>query len=318
MSKPRALPLLLAFALLASAIPAAGPALASAAGSTATIAVGKGTSLSSARHRSERRRGYGAAKRKLAAGRKGGGVQKAVALASSSPSTSGLLFKASRINEFWLNQSAPGAVTEVPDPTGSGETAIQMNVSDSDVAPITPTENPRAELISDPIFEAGSEFWASAKFYLPTEFPTTVPGWLTLLEGPYGAPYAGTPPWHIEVSGSSIRWARNNTYNWDVPWEMPVVRGSWVNVLLHERFASDGWIEMWINGQPITFFAGHSYNPNHVAPTTRLAMQTMDSTTNGGPSAIHEMNYRQVGMFSSVSVLEGPLAIGTSRESVSD
>ncbi len=227
-----------------------------------------------------------------------------------------LLFKATHIEEFWLNQSAPGAVTEVPDPAGSGESVFQMTVGDKDVYPITPTENPRAELVSTPTINPGDELWWSSKFYLPSSFPSSIPSWLTLMEGPYGSPFNGTPPWHIEVSGEHIQWSRNGTYNWDVPWQMPLVKNSWVSVMVHEKFASEGWVEMWIDGKPIDFFSASTYNPNHVAPTQRLKMQTMDASNDTGPNAIHLMNYRKVGMFNSVTLDEGPLAIGTTQESV--
>jgi hypothetical protein len=235
---------------------------------------------------------------------------------SSGTAAGNLLFKAERLGEFWLNQSAPGAVTEVADPTGAGGSVLQMTVQNSDVYPLTPTDNPRAELLSEPIFTDGSEFWASAKFFLPSSFPTSVPGWLTLLEGPFGEPFAGSPPWHIEVNGEGIRWQRNGTYSWDIPWEMPLVRERWVEVLIHERYAHDGWIEMWIDGESVDFFAQSSFNPRHEPATHRLAMETMDASTDEGPGAIHEMNYREAGMFATTTVYQGPLAIGTTRASV--
>lgn len=226
-----------------------------------------------------------------------------------------VLFSGTRLSQY-LNQSAPGAVTEIPDPAGSGESVFQLNVSNADVFPITPTENPRAELVSDQNIRGGAEFWASMKFYLPTSFPTSTSNWLTLLEGPYGEPWAGTPPWHLEVNGDKIQWQRNGTYNWDIPWQMNLVRGSWVNVLLHERFAGDGWIEMWINGQPVTFFANTNWNPGKEPTATKLMMQTMDSSTNIGPSSFHLMNYRKAGILETATVDQGPLRIGTTRASV--
>jgi Polysaccharide lyase len=217
----------------------------------------------------------------------------------------------------FLNQSAKGAISEVPDPAGSGESVFKMTVGDNDVYPITPTENPRAELVSPPMATNGTEFWATMKFFLPAEFPSSVPGWLTLLEGPYGPPFEGSPPWHIEVNGSNIQWVRNGTYGYDVPWSMPLTKNSWVNVMIHEKFAANGWIEMWINGQQINFFGGGTYNPNHVAATTRLAMQTMDASTDGGGgNSIHLMNYRERGMFESATVYEGGLNVGNTRASI--
>lgn len=236
---------------------------------------------------------------------------------TSEPSPSSeLLFSGSRIGDFWLNQSAPGAVTEVPDPAGGSRSVFKMTVADTDVYPITPTENPRAQLMSPPTIQPGDEIWWHSSFYLPAEFPSSVPGWLNLLEGPYGAPFNGSPPWQIQVVGNYIQWTRNKTYGYDVPWRMPLVKEKWVDVLVHERFGSSGWVEMWIDGQPITFFAGGTYNPSRVAPTTHLNMATMDSSNNGGPNSIILQSYRQAGMFSSVSVFEGSLQIGRTRASV--
>ena len=55
------------------------------------------------------------------------------------------LFSASRPKDFWLLQAAPGAITEAPDPAGSGETVLRFTVNNQDVYPATPTEDPRAK-----------------------------------------------------------------------------------------------------------------------------------------------------------------------------
>ncbi|MGN6557231.1 MAG: heparin lyase I family protein, partial [Solirubrobacterales bacterium] len=182
--------------------------------------------------------------------------------------------------------------------------------------PITPTENPRAQVMSPPKIEPGDEIWWHSSFYLPANFPSSVPGWLNLLEGPYGGPFNGSPPWQIQVVGNSIQWTRNKTYSWDVPWKMPLVKEKWVDVVVHERFGSSGFVEMWVDGQPVTFFSGGTNNPLHVAPTTHLNMATMDSSNNGGANSIILQSYRKAGMFSSVTVFEGPLTVGKSQASV--
>jgi len=229
---------------------------------------------------------------------------------------SAVLFRGAHIRDFAVAQSAPGAISEVPDPAGSGETVFKMTVSDNDGYPVTPTENPRAELISPFTIEAGDEFWWSAKFFLPAEFPSSTPNFVTLLQGPFGPPAAGTPPFHIEANGGVLKWQRNSTYGWDVPWQMPQVRDQWVEVLVHERFASDGFIELWVDGQQVTFFASSPYNPRHLPPTTRLEMATLDSSNDGGPQALFLQQYRKKGMYPSLTVYQGPLTIGTSREAV--
>jgi hypothetical protein len=223
--------------------------------------------------------------------------------------------QAARIKDFWLNQSAPGAITEVPDPAGSGQQVFKFTVGDSDETQGS-TPNPRGELISTPNITSGAEFWWSTKFFLPADFPASTPNFVTLMQGPYGTPNNGTPPFHIEANSGVLKWQRNATYNWDIPWQMPEVRNQWVTVMIHERFASDGFVEMWINGQQITFFSSGSSNPNHVAPTTRLAMATMDSSNNGGANALYLQQYRKKGMYPSLTTYEGPLSIGPTRASV--
>ena len=230
--------------------------------------------------------------------------------------TGGLLFRGEKISDFPMNQSAPGAVSEVPDPTGSGQSVFQMTVKNSDVYPVTPTSDPRAQLLSPAIIDDGEEFWWSGSFFLPSDFPTDVPGWLTVMEGPYGEPFDGTPPWHIEVNGDSLRWQRNDTYDWDIPWEMPLVRNSWVDVTVHEKFGAEGWVEMWVNGQQSTFFAQDANNPNHEPQSTRISMATRDHSNDQGPNFTVIQSYRKAGMFGTVSLFQGPMAIGTSKAAV--
>jgi Polysaccharide lyase len=191
-----------------------------------------------------------------------------------------------------------------------------MTVNNKDVYPITPTAGPRAQLLSPAIIKPGDEIWWNSKFYLPASFPSVVPHWLNLLEGPYGPPYNGSPPWEVSVVGSELRWQRNGTYNWDIPWQMPLIKESWVHVLLHERFGTNGFVEMWIDGQQVTFFANSSHNPNHEPPTQRLNMETMDASNDEGPNFAVIQSYREPNMFESVTIFQGPMELGSTRASV--
>jgi outer membrane biosynthesis protein TonB len=225
------------------------------------------------------------------------------------------IFAGEELGDFETVEAAKGAITEVPDPLGSGQTVLKMTVDDDDVYPITPTENPRAQALSPDIIENGDEFWLQTKFLLPQDFPSKIPGWVGL-GSIYGEPFGGPSPWQLDIEGEHINWPRNSLYNWDVPWQMPIVKGQWITVLLHERFAKDGWVEMWVNGQPITFFSSGGYNPSQIAPTQHLEMQTMDKSNNGGPNAAKIANYRLEGMFDSLTVYFGTLKLGETRESV--
>jgi len=211
-------------------------------------------------------------------------------------------------------QAAPGAITEVLDPLGTGETVLRYTVDDGDVAPITPTENPRAQLLTPDMFNPGDELWLKTKFLVPADFPT-VDGWMTLLSL-YGSPFNGPSPWHVEIVGDDLHWTRNSTYGFDVPWQMPLPKGVWVTVLLHERFATDGFVELWIDGQQVTFFAGGTHNPSGHLPTTKLEMQTVDRSNNGGPNSVRVAQYRKVGMFETATIYYGKLLIGSTRAAV--
>src|SRR4051794_4275471 len=283
----------------------------------ASLALATGTASAAAHGKGHRAHGVA----RLANARALGGHHRAAhrqnrMSAGKAYSSADVLFRGARIGDFHENQSAPGAVTEVPDPAGSGAQVFKMTVKNSDVYPLTPTADPRAQLTSPAIIDPGEEFWWSGKFFLPSDFPSSVPGWLTVMEGPYGAPFDGTPPWHIEVNGDHIQWTRNDTYDYDVPWQMPLVRNQWVDVVVHERFAADGWVEMWVDGQQIAFFGSNTYNPSHEAPTIRLSMATRDHSNDEGPNFTVIQSYRKAGMFSSVSLFQGPMAIGRTRAAV--
>lgn len=232
-------------------------------------------------------------------------------------SSAGLRFLGASLGDYALNLSAPGAISEVPDPAGGPERVLEMTVDNDDVYPVTPTDDPRAQLQTPTRLSVGSSFWWRAKFFLPRDFPKSVPGWLVVLEGPYGPPFDGTPPWHVEINQNHIQWGRNSTYDWDVPWQMPLVRDQWVNVLMHCRFAEHGFVEMWVDGERVRFFGGDTFNPSHHRPTRRLLMRTRDSSNDGGTNFAVVMNYRERNMFNSVTVYQGETAVGPTFASVS-
>jgi hypothetical protein len=230
------------------------------------------------------------------------------------PSNPDLLFDGARIDDFGLIQAAPNAITEVPDPAGSDEQVLKLTVDDGDVAPITPTENPRAQALSPGVIHDGDDFWLETKFLLPKDLPE-IPSWFGLVSI-YGAPFDGPSPWCIEINENEFRWQRNGNSDWDIPWRAPLIKGSWVTILTHERFAEDGFIEMWVNGEQITFFQPGNHNPDHHPQTTRLQMATMDSSNYAAPNAAKIMQYRKVGMFKTASVYFDHLKLGKTRAAV--
>jgi hypothetical protein len=231
------------------------------------------------------------------------------------PTPAGLLFNGTTASDYSI-EAAPQAVTEVPDPAGSGRSVFDLNVNNQDVAPITPTENPRAQMLSPALIHPGDEFWLETKFYLPKGMPY-VPGWMSLVSI-YGPPFAGSSPWQITIYEHEIRWMRNFQHDNDIPWKYPVsaAEGNWTTVLLHEKFATDGFVEMWVDGQQIKFFPRGNRNPAGEPETTRVEMATMDPSNDAGPNSAKIMQYRLVNMFQTASVYFQPLRLGTTRESV--
>jgi hypothetical protein len=201
--------------------------------------------------------------------------------------------------------------TEVPDPLGSGETVFKLEVPDRP-SPV----DPRLQLNSGQIIKNGEEFWWHASFMLPEEFPSYIPQWFNIMEGPYGSPFNGSPPVSLGINGAEVDWQRNATYNFDVPYSVPLEKGRWIDVLWHIKFATEGWVELWIDGEQITFFEPGTYNPSKLPETQRLNMKTRDSSNNGADNAIYLQNYRESEMFESVTIYEGPTSVGPNRTDV--
>jgi hypothetical protein len=205
--------------------------------------------------------------------------------------------------------------SEVLDPAGSGERVIKMAVRETDVSE-GETESVRAQLRAPPVIRPGEEFWWHSRFYLPVSFPEEGPQYLLLMEGPFGPPETGSPPFSIGVSGEHIEWERDQTYN-DVPWQTSLKRGQWIDVLAHIKFAAEGWIELWIDGEKITFFeSGTSVNPHEEAATQRLEMATLDAFNGTGPDRLYIQSYRPLGGFPSLTIYQGGMKYGPDRPDV--
>lgn len=204
------------------------------------------------------------------------------------------LFYGDQISDFAeVIQAAPGRITEVPDPLSSGQKVIAMTVNDSDVAPLTPTNNPRAQLQTNRIIKPGMEFYIATEILFPSNFPS-FDNWMTLLSV-YGAPYGGSGSFHIASYGKTLQWEEH----WEGP---PLVRGRWMPLLMHGLFEYDGWGEVEIDGHP-------SGKIN--APIRQRGVN------DGADNDVRLEQYRSHGMIpGSATLYFKPLLIGTTRASV--
>lgn len=217
----------------------------------------------------------------------------------------GLMFDGTHVGNFALIQSAAdNRIQEVPDPVGNGPNALRFRVPDGDVYPLTPTSSPRAQALSPPIIHRGQEFWIHDQVLLPRGFPSNLL-WFGLA-AVYGPPEDGSSPVALQVVENEIVIKRNSTYGYDRPWSMPLVTGRWIDYVLHERFGNDGWIELWIDGQRMTFKNGDQ----------RLNMQTMDFSNDQGTNHVRITNYRPAGVANEVTVYHRGFKVGRTKESV--
>ena len=213
--------------------------------------------------------------------------------------------------------SAANAPSGAPAPR-AGKYAAQFHVLDTDVAPCTSTDNPRAELESPSLFSPGDERWEAWSVYVPSSHPAPActkcaNGTFFAFQEDYGAPFDGPPAmgWYFDfgVSPNLFSMDRGQQYKDDQPWLSPLLTGQWVDFLVHKKFSNTddgtGFVEAWENGSPITF---------STCNCTRLSTQTMHATQTS--LAFYMTAYRAAGLFDSFDTYYDEVRIGTTQASV--
>jgi hypothetical protein len=206
----------------------------------------------------------------------------------------------------------PERVSIVSDPLGSGRQVARLAPLDSDTGP---TSSPRAQLDPPQNIRDGDRVWFGFSLLLPSDFPV-VPagGWVNFGEI-YGAPYGGASPTKIYIDGSTgdfIGWRRSATYNDDMPWKMPVLRGQWMDFAIQARMSEDesvGYYEIWVN-------TGKGWRQQLLNGKQRLYTKTRDFTNNVGNSNAAIKLYRKPGMFDQLVAYFGSHKVGDTLESV--
>ncbi|HEV7561872.1 MAG TPA: heparin lyase I family protein [Solirubrobacterales bacterium] len=236
--------------------------------------------------------------------------------------TEAILFEAQHLGDFTsIFRCLPERTTEVVDPLGSAGTVMDFTVLDTDVLEnkactgTEPNNDPRAQGLSSEFVKAGDEFWLRTKFLIPKSFPEwpKLSGEFITLISLFGAPNTGSSPWRIEVRGNQFVYERNATYNnetihdKEAPWVAPLEKGTWVELMTHERFDEKGWLEMWFNGSPVKFFG----------ETFKLEMATRDSSNNAGNNSFRIGQYRKAGMIKeAASIYFQFIKVGSTKASV--
>jgi hypothetical protein len=203
------------------------------------------------------------------------------ATAGASQNDGRVLFSGARPSSWPLNQSAAASrVQEVPDPAGGAGDALRFEAFNKDVFPLTPTHNPRAQLITPLTVRPGGQFWESFEVYVPESFPVaaTYRGWLALGSPAYGAPWAGSPSTNLLITGGDFRFQRNGygAHPWQITWQTPLILGRWTRFTWHIGFSKDGFVQLFMNGAPQALADGNT-------SSTTLHMPVIDPTDSKGP-----------------------------------
>lgn len=210
---------------------------------------------------------------------------------------------ADSLSDFYLQGTK---VVEDVAPDGSLDKVLRFDCNGTDGTNIT--ENPRAQAKLEGL-TLPKEFWWSGAFWLPTTFPTNVPGWWNLLEGPYAPPYNGSPPVSIQLSGNRLQWISNEWHTgkdqimWSLPYAPLIGKKTSYKIIVEQsaKKEANGLVEMWING----------------AQMCSAAWPTLDGSNYQGPQNLWLQSYRKLGMFSqTISLYHWFPKIGATRASV--
>lgn len=261
----------------------------------------------------------------------GSGLEDWTIVASIAPPPDpNLIFYGQRLDDFAQVLAAPGRVTEVIDPAGSNERVFRLLTKNEDIEPITPTGDPRAQLITPSLWYPGAEYYVHGKTFFPLSFPVLTEGQFFQYTEIFGWPFEGVAPYALYVAmeeGKEFhRWQRNATYGFDVPWDyqFPLERGKWVDWIVRVRLAEGppnkehgGLIEMWFNGVKVPFFnPAYSYNPKGHAETSALVMSILDLSNDENANAFYIGQYRKHNSMEEAVIYQAPLKIGLTKESV--
>jgi hypothetical protein len=212
----------------------------------------------------------------------------------------------------WFDQSAnPTRVSPVLDPKGGSDKVLRFEALNQDVYPLTPTDNPRAQLITPyNILRYGHSFWETYEVYLPRSFPKakTHGAWIALGSPFYGGPCNGPPSVSMMIEDGKFRW-RTNAHS-QVPgsilWQSPIVTGKWSRFTWHIDPTRHGHVELYVNDRPVLV----SYN-GHIGEGATLPV--VDASNKGGPWFSQLSVYYGLNAFSAVTIYFRKFTIATTR-----
>ena len=222
------------------------------------------------------------------------------------------------LSQYKVQECAPGRTTVVRDPKGADRNVIRFTVRDTDVAPCTPTGNPRAQALSPSLLRPGGDYWIGWAVLVPDDFPRTTGAgdeWISL-GSIYGPPADGNGSNGISMNTSpgaeEFYYRRGAEYDFDQPWQMPLVRGRWVDFVFHVKLSADpkvGYREQWVD-------SGSGWAQSKLAGQSRFFTSTFGEANGGAPNVSKISLYRRRGIMETATLYFAGHRIGTSFDSV--
>jgi hypothetical protein len=214
-------------------------------------------------------------------------------------------FQTRNLTQWTSNQSASAVrvqiLTDTP-PPGYGQYA-RLLTYDTDVYPLTPTDNPRSQLVGPNTLWEGRQlqisWWTripSAVGSLSYTLPTWSSGFWEFFEL-WGWPYYGSPGVEFQIHHSNDVIQLNRSpypfQSGDTPWTAPLVTDTWLCFRLRASVSSDinvGWLELDYANDGTANVVSQSLSGQTRLPTKVLH----DGTVRG--AAVYQNNYRSLGL----------------------
>lgn len=150
----------------------------------------------------------------------------------------------------WGRQCAPNDALgkRLREITYEGRGTLALAAHETDVAPLTPNSNPRAQLCSPRLIDQGATYRVEVSLNVPsTALPATLDGsagaWVEFVQFDVGPPFAGSPPLRI-MTQDGVKFGLREADGWPYPWYVPLVRDSWWTFRMDFLHAVDGWYEL--------------------------------------------------------------------------
>jgi Polysaccharide lyase len=189
-----------------------------------------------------------------------------------------------------------------------GTHSAKFQVHDSDA--LAGTTAPGAQLEYQPTFCEGTDLYLGWSWYLPSNFPASMPSgsWIGIGQIGFGPPW-DNPPLQFYHGGSSINLMNRQNGQWRTVASIPTQRGQWQDVVAHVKFSkspSVGFVELWVNGQPVRMSNG----------STRQYMNTINQKNASGCGGWKLTLYRSKGYWEWLTLYYDEAKVGTSYAAV--